>query len=256
MARLSNGVKGYRDLMSAEKMEEQYTEINAGDKMINATLHSLIDSRTICKMEFPRTRYSWITMLLDIRNDGNSYYLLIDRVTEFETALLNNPSREVSLEFMDEGVPCRFSTRVIAPHHQEIWSELPKVIYRIQRRQYFRIEALLGTEITFQIPSSEEKERGRIKNYSAGGVAFFVEKDLKFSVGDVLTNIYLHVPEGNEKITFHIPKALIRRIEPPSLHDGRTLCAIEFLETSKETRDHLISHIFRQQRVVIQKLGR
>ena len=243
--------------MSAEKMEEQYTEIIAGDKIISTTLRSLIDSRTICKMEFPRTRYSWITMLLDIRNDGNSFYLLIDKVAGFETALLNNPGREVSLEFMDKGrVPCRFNTRVIAPHNQAIWSELPKVIYRIQRRQYFRIDALLGAEITFQSPSSEEKERGRIKNYSAGGVAFLVEKDLKFSVGDVLTDIYLHVPEGNEQITFHIPKAPVRRIEPPSLHDGRTLCAIEFLETSKETRDHLISHIFRQQRVVIQKLGR
>jgi c-di-GMP-binding flagellar brake protein YcgR len=242
--------------MSAEKMEEQYTEIITGDKIIIATLYSLIDSRTKCKMDFPRTRYSWVTMLLDIRNDSNSYYLLIDRVTGFEEALLNNPAREVSLEFMDKGVPCRFNTRVIAPHHQEIWSELPKVIYRIQRRQYFRIEALLGTEITFQIPSSEGKEKGKVKNYSAGGVAFFLEKDLIFSVGDMLTDIHLKVHEGNEQIDFHIPKATIRRIEPPFLHDGRTLCAIEFLEIAKETRDHLISHIFKQQRVVIQKLGR
>ena len=92
---------------------------------------------------------------------------------------------------------------MIAPHNQVIWSELPKVFFRIQRRQYFRIEVLLGTEITF-----------------------------------------------------HIPEAAVRRIELPSLHNGRTLCAIEFLEISKDTRDHLISHIFRQQRVVTQKLGR
>ncbi|HUL30449.1 MAG TPA: PilZ domain-containing protein [Thermodesulfobacteriota bacterium] len=246
--------------MSAERFEraeEQYTEIITGDKMINTTLRSLIDSRTICKMEFPRTRYSWITILLDVRNEGRSFYLLIDKVAGFEEALINSPGQEISLEFMEkEGVPCRFRTRVIAPHNREIWSELPKVIYRIQRRQYFRIEALLGTEIHFQLPSSKAKEKWKVKNYSAGGVAFFIEKDPKFSVGDILSDVHLRVPAGNELIEFRIPEVTVRRIEPPSLHGGRTLCAVEFQKVSKETRDLLVSHVFKQQRVVIQKLGR
>jgi c-di-GMP-binding flagellar brake protein YcgR len=238
-------------------MEEQYTEIIAGDKVVMDTLRTLIDSRTICKMEFPRTKYSWITMLLDIRSANHSYYLLIDRVAGFETALSNNPNREVSLEFMDKGeVPCRFNIRVIASHQQAIWSELPKVIYRIQRRQYFRIEALLGTEITFRVGSSEEKERAKVKNYSAGGVAFFIEKDLRLGVGDLLNDIHLTVPEGVEWIVFDIPQATVRRVEPRSLHGGKTLCAIEFMEISKDTRDHLTSHIFKQERVVIQRLRR
>ncbi len=126
-------------------MAEQFSEIITGEKAVIDTLRQVIDSRIVCKMEIPRAKQSWITLLLEIRSIGNDYHLLIDRVAGFEAALSKSPDREVSLEFMDKGrVPSRFNTRVIASHSKEILSELPKVIYRIQRRQYFRIEAPLG----------------------------------------------------------------------------------------------------------------
>ena len=133
-------------------------------------------------------------------------------------------------------------------------SELPEVIYRIQRRQYFRIEAFLGTEITFLAGSSTERKKATVKNYSAGGVAFFMEKELKLSVGDLLTDIHLNIPEGGELTHFHIPKASIRRIEPESLYDVKALCAIEFIEIQRETRNNILSHVFRQQMVMIRRV--
>jgi len=151
------------------------------------------------------------------------------------------------------GVPCRFRTKVIECRPNDILSELPKEIYRIQRRQFFRIKALPGTEITFRIGTSEE-EKGEVKDLSEGGVAFFIEKGLKFGIGNQLNDISLKIPEGNEWLRFHIPQAVVRRIEHPSLHNGRTLCAIEFLELPKKTRDNLIAYISKQQMVVIQKL--
>ena len=190
--------------------------------MVIATLRSLIDFRTICRMEFPRTRYSWVTMLLEIRSPDNSHYLLIDKVAGFEAALSSSLDRNVSLEFTEKtGVPCRFSTRVIALHNQAIWCELPQVIYRIQRRQYFRIEALLGMEITFRIGSSGEREKAKVKNYGAGGAAFFMEGDLKLGAGDFLNDIHLTIREGTEWIDFHIPQAVVRRIESPSMEERR-----------------------------------
>jgi len=236
------------------RVAEQYSEIITGKQAIINTLRPLIDSRIVCKMGIPRTRQSWITLVLEIRKNGNGYHLLIDRVAGFEKALARAADKAVSLEFTDKvGVPCWFYTRVVT-YHKEILSELPEEIYRIQRRQYFRVEAFLGTEITFLAGSSAERKKATVKNYSAGGVAFFMGKDLELNVGDLLTDILLNTPESGELIRFHILKAAVRRIEPESLYEPRGLCAIEFIEIQKETRNNILSHVFRQQMVTIRRI--
>ena len=239
-------------------MTEQYTEFIAEDESIIATLQGLIDARIVCTIEIPSTKNSWITVLMDIIRVNDSHYLLIDRVAGFESIFSKIPDLEVSLEFMDkEGVPCRFNCKVIACRPGDILSELPRVIYRSQKRQYFRIEALLGTEITFRIGSSKEIEKAKVKDYSGGGVAFVIEKELKFGVGDLLNDIHLNIPEGTERVHFQIPQAVVRRIEERSSYAaGNTLGAIEFTEISNETRKNIISHILRQQRIMIKRIKR
>jgi len=237
-------------------MAEQYSELVTGDRAIIDTLRPLIASRVRCKMEIPRTHENWITLLLEIRNIGSTYHLLIDNLAGFEAALSMFSDREVSLEFTEKGgVPCRFNTRIIACNPREIWAELPRVIYRIQRRQYFRVEAPLGTEITFLTESSTERKRAKVKNYSAGGVAFFMENDWKLNVGNGLTEIHLNVPEGKEMIRFQIAKAAVRRVESESSHSRQALCAIEFTEIPGQTRNQIFSHVLQQQRVGIQRTG-
>jgi c-di-GMP-binding flagellar brake protein YcgR len=238
-------------------MEYQFTEIITDNRTIIHSLRSLIDSRTVCKMEIPRTQYSWITLLLDVRKVEGAVCLLIDKVPGFDAILSRFPNREVQLEFKEKGgVPCRFSANIIAFHARDIVCELPRAIYRIQRRKYFRIQGSLGTEMTFRIGPSEEKEKAGVKDFSAGGIAFLTEKDLNFSVGDSLNDVTLNLPEETGQVVFRIPQAAVRRIEPPSLHDGKFLCAAEFIEISKETRDNLIAHIFKNERVEIQRIRR
>ena len=238
-------------------MAEQFSETIAGEKDVVDTLHSVIESRIVCKMEIPRTDQSWNTILLEIRNVRNAYHLLIDSVAGFEAALSEFPDKEVSLEFKDRaGVPCRFHTKIIACNPKQILSDLPKEISRIQRRKYFRIEALLGTEITFLDGSSRERKTAEVKNYSAGGVAFVLENDLKFNVGDSLTDVHLNVPEGEKWIRLCIPKAAVRQVESKSSLSRQALCAIEFTEIPGETRNDITSHVFRQQRMILQRIGR
>lgn len=237
-------------------MAEQYSEIITGDRAIIDTLRPLIASRLMCKIEIPRTDESWITLLLEIRKIGNTYHLLLDNAAGFEAALSKFSDWEVSLEFKEKGgVPCRFKTRIIACNPREILSELPKVIYRIQRRRYFRIEGPSGMEITFLAESSPERKKAKVKDYSAGGVAFFMETEWKLNVGDWLSDVHLNVPEGERVIRFQIPKAAIRRTESESSYSGKGLCAIEFIEISAQTRDKIFSHISRKQRVGIQRIG-
>ena len=236
-------------------MAEQFIETISGDKSILTTIKYLIDARVLGKIEIPDTEHRWITMILEIKKMKGSSFLSIDKIEGFESILAKYPNREVSLEFMDKGgVPCRFRTKIVECRPKDILSELPREIYRIQKRQYFRINALPGTEITFRIGSSEQ-EKGEVKDLSEGGAAFFIEKDLKSSISNLLIDISLKIPEGNGRRSFHIPQAVVRRMVNPSFPDRRTFCAIEFLEMSKEIRDNLMAYISEQQRVVIQKFG-
>jgi c-di-GMP-binding flagellar brake protein YcgR len=236
-------------------MADQYTEIISDDKSIADTLRSFIDSRTVCKMEIPQTQYNWVTKLSEIKEVGSSCYLSIDMVTGFEAALSRYPSRGISLEFMERGgVSCQFNTKVVECHSKEILSELPKEIHRTQRRQYARVDASHGMEISFLTGTSTQWEKGKVKNYSAGGVAFYVEKELKLSGGNLLADIQLEIPEGEEWVRFHIPQAVVRHMEP--LYGGRTLYAIEFVGISREIRDGLISYISKAQKGVVQKIKR
>lgn len=224
-------------------MTEQYIETIQGEKSITQTIQSLMDTRALGKIEIPDTQHSWTTSISEINKIENSFFLIIDRVEGFESTLSGFPNREVSLEFMTPGgVPCRFRTKIIECRPNEILAGLPKEIYRIQKRQYFRIKASPGTEITFRIGTSEE-ENGEVKDLCEGGVAFFTEKDLKLRIGDLLNDILINIPEGNEWLRFHIPRGVVRRIVPPSFSERRTLCAIEFLKMPEETGDKLIAYI-------------
>ena len=235
-------------------MAEQYSEIITGTQAIINTLRPVIDSRIICRIGIPRTMQHWITLLLEIRRSGNGYNLLIDRVAGLEDVLSRFPEEEVVLEFTDKvGAPCWFHTKMIA-WHKEILSELPELIYRAQRRQYFRVEAFLGTEITFLVESSTDRKKAIVKDYSAGGVVFFMEKDWEFNIGNRLNDIHLTIPEEGELNHFHIAKAAIRRIEPGSRYGEKALCAMEFIEIPKETRNNMLSLVFRQQMVMIRKI--
>ena len=189
-------------------------------------------------------------------NIGNTYGLLLDTPPGLEAALSKLSDKEVSLEFKEKGgVPCQFKTRIIACNPGEILSELPNVIYRTQRGRYFRIEGPRGMEIAFLTESSPEGKQARIKDYSVGGVSFFMETEWKLKVGDCGTDVHLNIPEDKGVIHFQVPKAAIRRIESVSSHSGKTLCMIEFTEISVQTRDKIFSHISKKQRVGIQRFG-
>ena len=230
-------------------MLEQYIETISGEQSILTIIQFLIDARVVGKIEIPGTEHNWVTMVLEIKKIKGSSFLSIEKIEGLESILSKYPNREVSFEFMDRGgVPCRFRTKVVEYRPKDILSELPREIYRIQKRQYHRINALPGTEITFRINSSEQ-ERGEVKDLSGGGAAFFLMKDLKFEIGNLLNDISLKIPEGNERLSFQIPQAVIRRIVYPSFSEKRTLCATEFSEISKESRDRLIAYISEQQRL-------
>ncbi len=215
----------------------------------------LLESRTPLKMEFPRTRFMWTTFLLEIKKTGPESFLLIDQVKQFENALATRPDGEISVEFRERsGVPCVFRTKVIKCTPEGIWAEFPQMIHRVQKRQNFRIDPPLGSEILFQ---QEMGERGSatLQNLSAGGAAFLVKKGFNLSPGDVLRNVELKIPAGDEGLVFSVPEATVRRIEK-EFDYGKSLIGIEFTSIPDQTRNDLLAYVLRIQRDWIRKIGR
>jgi hypothetical protein len=221
-----------------------------GQRLIEM-LQGLIGSRKMCRMEIPHTDYGWITLLLGLQRGPGSGYLLIDKVAEFEKIFSRYPSREISLDFPErDGVPCWFRTRVVECGPTAIRAEVPKSIFRMQKRKFFRIRARSGSEILFH-REREKEERARVKDYSLGGVSFFVDGFLEIHLGDEFTRIDLRIPWGDHSTSFPIPRAVVKRLENhPS---GKVLCALQFLEMPGRTKELLWHHLFEEERVALQK---
>jgi hypothetical protein len=167
-------------------MATQPYEIITGPNLIGM-LQAWIDSRRMGKMEILQTPFSWITILLGFQKKGNSEYLLVDSVPNFESSLSRSPSQEVVFEILESGILCKFRSRVIRYQSQAIWLELPGSIQRIQRRAYFRVRATSKAEIIFRIAG--KKEKAQVRDYSLGGVSFLMESHQQINPGDEVTNL-------------------------------------------------------------------
>jgi c-di-GMP-binding flagellar brake protein YcgR len=234
-------------------MSDQYIQNITDIKSILEMIRYVINSRIVSKMEFPRTQYSWITYFLDIVEAQKTPCLLVDDVEGFDTALKSNPQREVSFEFRDkERVPCFFKAGVIELQSQGILVEIPKILQRIQMRQYFRLEAPLGAEVEFST-SPGERETGRLSDLGGGGMAFLVSGGTPIGVGDIIKNIRLDLPEEDKNLSVEIPRAAVRRIEKGE--GEKLLIAVEFTEIEKGVRKKIVTYVFERQRSIIRKIG-
>ena len=230
-------------------MGTQLEEIITGPNLIGM-LQAWIDSRRMGKIEIPQTPFSWITILLSIQREGDSDYLLVDPVPNFESMLSHSPHQEAVFEILENGILCKFRSRIIRYQPRAIWLELPGSIQRIQRRAYFRVTATSRAEIIFRIAGKEEKVT--VRDYSLGGVSFLMGSHQQFNPGDEVTDLILTLPQGKAVVSYPIAQAVVRRIDQHFEERGR-LCGLEFLKLEKATQQKLARHLFEEQRSLLRQ---
>ena len=215
-------------------------------------LRYIIDSRGSCKISIPETPFCWTTLLLAIEREGSADLLVIQGNPELEETLSLSGKGEVLVEYADEnGVLCHFMVAQIRTSLEKIWVKFPPVIYRVQRRMFFRIKAQEGSEIVFPAEPGREV-RGIIRDYSLGGVAFWTHEPLLLKTGDLVEDLCLRIPEKGGWFEIPIYGALVRRVQTGILED-KPLYALEFLGMSRRTRRLLSSHILGRKRMIMRK---
>jgi hypothetical protein len=231
------------------KNVDSFAEIIKGPK-IKEILYSLIVSGKMCKMEVSRTPFCWLTVLSEVREEGGKNILLIDRIPDFEKAHSTSGCQEVLVEYLENGgIPCNFTARVNRIDGGGIWVDFPEEIRRVQRRTYFRLRAPAGTEIVFQAEPGKN-EKGLVRDYSLGGVAFLIGKRVNLKPGDRVKDLLLRIPEGSDWLTIPLPQGVVKRAEP-DFYQGQTLYALQVLELPESTRHVLNQHIFEKQRLLL-----
>jgi c-di-GMP-binding flagellar brake protein YcgR len=220
---------------------------------VKESLKNLIRFGQACKMEIPRTPYSWLTSLSKIKEDGKGVLLLVDRVRDFEEVLSTSHRQEVLVEYLEnDEVPCSFLSRVSQVDTRGIWVEIPEKIQRDQKRKFFRLRAPVGTEIFFPGDPGKEK-KGTVKDYSLGGVAFLTNKEVSLKPGDRLKNLRLCISEGREVLKVSVPLTVVIRAEP-DFFQGQTFYALEFLEFPEANKKEFTRHIFEKQRNLLRRV--
>ncbi len=215
-------------------------------------LRYIIDSRGQCKVSIPDTPLCWTTLLLAIEKEGSVDLLLIEGNPELIKALSLSGKGEVLLEYSDEnGVLCHFMVAVTRTSPERFWGRFPAVIYRVQRRMFFRVKAQEGTEIVFALEPGIEV-RGGVRDYSLGGVAFWSEEPLPLKTEDLVEDLCLRIPEKGTWFEVSIYGAVVRRVEPGT-RQGKSLYALELLGMSRKTRRTFASHILGRKRMLLRK---
>jgi len=229
---------------------DEAAEILDGQRLLG-TIEGVIEARRVCRMEIPNTEFAWITIILGMESIGDSHFLLIDKVREFETAMSHSTGKEISVDFMEaDGVPCHFTTQVFESRADALWVELPRSILRMQKRKYYRVKARSGTEIVFHLGPGQ-KEKATVRDYSMGGIAFVMERHVKLEPGERVTRVELRIPQGSQSISFPIPFAIVKRIERQP--GQKEVCVLEIADMSESTKEVLWRHIFEEQRTLLKR---
>ena len=232
-------------------MTRQPTDIILGRRALDI-LRYIIDSRGPCKVSIPDTPLCWTTLLLALEREGSVDLLLVQGNPELIKALSLSGKAEVLLEYSDEnGVLCHFMIEVIRTSPERVWGKIPAVIYRVQRRMFFRVKAQERTEIVFTLEPGIEV-RGGVRDYSLGGVAFWSAEPLPLKIEDLVEDLFLRIPEEGTWFEVHIYGAVVRRVEPGS-RQGKSLYALELLGMSRRTRRTFASHILGRKRMLLRK---
>lgn len=231
-------------------MVDQTFEIIEGERIFQV-LQEVIETRQLCRIRIHPSRFGGLTLILNLQKINRSPCLVIDKIPYIDQILSQSQYKDIDIEFLEKGgVPCYFRTRIIESQQKLILTEIPKAIFRLQRRKYFRIDAKAGTEIIFYTQAGEER-RAKVKDYGVGGIAFFSESQINLKEGEILYDINLKLPWSEQWATFHIPKGIVKRVDKE--FQGNFICAVEFVEILEKTREKLWYHILEDQRSQIRR---
>ncbi|MDX8379440.1 MAG: flagellar brake protein [Gallionella sp.] len=184
--------------------DDQYRVITPRE--IVFIIQSIIKSRSRVALYYSEDNDFILTTLLDVNISG--IWLETSMLPEENAHILD--SEKLVIVSSQGQVKIQF----VASHAKSIRLEgqpaiflpLPKSIYRIQRREYFRLSTPVVNPLTCFIPETNTKEQDlphemTIMDISGGGVGLTcTEQDTTLTPGETYENCKIHLPEVGDLV--------------------------------------------------------
>jgi c-di-GMP-binding flagellar brake protein YcgR len=229
-----------------------------GERMIDA-LKALVESRTLINLRIVGREYDRLTMITEVRTPRRkAAAFCIDPPRGFRDAVVGKPDTRLRFKFTgDDRLEHHFETEGVETAPEGVWIPCPKAINRIQRRRYFRVEVPLGTQIQFELERALQILD--VLNISAGGALVIFARQRKddgrevvLKTGRRLVKLELVLPDEGEMVRIPIRQAEVKRFEKDP-NTGRYRYGIEFQRLGRLVEQELTRHIYRLQRLILQK---
>ncbi|MGB5423547.1 MAG: PilZ domain-containing protein [Desulfobacterales bacterium] len=229
----------------------EYDQIT--DNAIKKVFESLIKSKILIKLRLSGTNYEQLTVLTGFRRKLNRTFFLLGYPDGFKEAAGNKDAWEIDFEFTGpDRIPYSFSTTGGEIYQNQLCLPFPDLVYRNQRRKFFRLKAPEGTMVEFVYRQSECREH--VVDISLGGALIAMvchvdgkRHDMPFQVGDVLEDVELVFPSESGEIRVKIKKVIVVRFDQ-RVSNSAACCGLEFIEIEQNQVNTLTEFIYNFQR--------
>lgn len=229
-----------------------------GEKLI-ALFKEVIEKKIILSMHLVGSQYDRLTYILGI-DQGNQPFLIVDNPDGIRKAAAESEPWHLRFNFNGpDKLEYIFETKGGEIKGRDLHIPLPEYADRIQRRNNFRIDTPVGSEINFTC--NGEKCVIALINISLGGAYGALVKPKTKNINKQLLNknqrlyrLNLHIPadEDFEKQNITIRKAQVLRVE----HDKEKQIhkyALEFMVVDPKEEKKLTRSIYHIQRKILQR---
>jgi len=226
-------------------------EIITGDK-IPLLMDQLMQEHTILKLHMPGIGNDWLSIVVGVEKDNGVPCFVIDSPSGAGFYLHGSKGQKIIIEFADRNhVHHRLRSVIERTVDRNVFVMMPEVIYRIQRRGFFRVPSPIDTKVS--ISDEDGRLDLEIINISEGGILAgnpnVSHKGARFFKGAV-KGLFITYKEDKDEQIIRIKKAEIRRVVKRPEAGGYEY-AFMFLDRGKDIEKAIRVLIYSCQRKIL-----
>ncbi|BCJ86017.1 flagellar brake protein [Effusibacillus dendaii] len=191
---------------------------------------------------------------LNMNTDSLDFELPVSLQTRTPRYFSPDTSMIVSYTDFEERIPYCFETKVLSIQPGLMHVKKPKIIHRIQRRDYVRVPVTFPVEILTAGTSTQNQflGTGTAQNISGEGIAVLVNENIVMDAGkSVILQFQIQVEEQAFQFAIH---AQLVQVRSNPLQANTKLCAFKFMNVSVNDQRTIVKFVYRRQ-IELRDLG-
>ncbi|MFO7734731.1 MAG: PilZ domain-containing protein [bacterium] len=185
------------------------------------------------------------SLFLKIVKKDNHYFFIIDSLVPYSRKIILLEDKIALVSYKIDNIACGFMSKLY--HHIKTTDTFvmtfPKAVYRLQRRQFFRVNTPLNTDIEITPLNMDKVSELPVFDISEGGISFFALEKHGFEVDEEYT-VNIVMKEGHVLKVNLLVRNIITKVHHKK-YNQRICC--EFKNIDGPTRRIVAKYVFKRQ---------